>query len=107
METVEFDLFSLNVRGTTSYDCFVVTLDIIYTKQFSPNIVVHMHETRLNNLSEDFIDDLFLRRLPFIEIPAEDSAVDCSRFSLITFLLKEKSQKTESSASYFSQTNFQ
>ena len=35
METIEFDLFSLNVRQITSINCFVAILDIIQKKQIS------------------------------------------------------------------------
>ncbi len=74
METVEFDLFSLNVRGITSISCFVAILDIICRRQISQNIVIQMQETKLNKLSQNHIDELDLRGLSFIDIPATDSA---------------------------------
>ena len=74
METLEIDLFSLNVRGITSINCFEAILDIIYRRQFSQNIVIQMQETKLNKLSQDNIDEINLRRLPYIDIPAMDSA---------------------------------
>ena len=39
-----------------------------------------MQETKLNKLSQDNIDEINLRGLSYIDIPATDSAGDCSRF---------------------------
>ena len=61
MEEIEFDLFSVNVRGITSITCFIAILDIIVKKQVSDKVIIQMQETKLNKITRDHQNELEFR----------------------------------------------
>ena len=97
METVDCDLLNINFRVNTPITCFVAIFDI-KCEQISQTLVIQMHETTVNKVSQNHNDELNSRGLSFDELHAKTQLWDSSCFSPE---FKRSSRTLISSASCF------